>query len=86
MRVKPLYSVVFCLLLTACHHDAPARGPFERAGAGVDRAADKTGHALSGAAKKTGEAVEKAGHATGKAFVKVGDKLSGKPSESRPAP
>jgi hypothetical protein len=45
------------LLLTACHHDRDAGGPLERAGRGVDTAAQKTGAALG-----------RAGDATTKAF------------------
>ena len=45
------------LLVTACHHDRDAGGPLERAGRGVDNAAQKTGEALG-----------RAGDATTKAF------------------
>jgi hypothetical protein len=77
--------LVSVFLVCACHHDQGAEGPFERAGASLDRASVKTGQALSGAATATGTAVQKAGHATGKAFEKVGDKLDGKsPSSSSP--
>jgi hypothetical protein len=71
---------------SACHHDQEAKGPFERAGAGLDRASDKTGQALSTAATTTGAAVQKAGEATGKALGKAGDKLDGKSSPSGPQP
>ena len=88
LGVKASCALLTLLLAVACHRDEEAKGPFERAGAGLDRAADKTGHALSNAATTTGTAVQKAGQATGKAFVKVGDKLSGKGAgspEARPA-
>lgn len=83
---RALLIVSFVVLLAfACHKTPEARGPFERAGTGLDRATDKTGQALSGAASTTGTAVQKAGQATGKAFEKVGAKLSGKPGSSREA-
>jgi hypothetical protein len=68
------------LVVTACHHDRDAAGPMERAGRGVDKAAEKTGTALEGAAVKTGDALDKAGHATGRAFERAGQKLQGEPS------
>ncbi|MES1178099.1 MAG: hypothetical protein ABUL62_27495 [Myxococcales bacterium] len=49
--------LVALLLVTACHHDREAGGPLERAGRGVDHAAQKTGQALG-----------RAGDATTKAF------------------
>ena len=76
MRRFHLFAAL--LLASACHRSQPAQGPFERAGQGLDTAADKTGHALGIAAQKTGAAVSTAGHATGKAFGKAGDKLQGK--------
>lgn len=82
--MKPVYSFIALLLVSACHHDRDAQGPFERAGAGVDHAADKTGHALDKAADKTGHALHKAGEATGRAFKKVGNKLDGTSDESKP--
>lgn len=73
------FSVLAALLLAgACQRGEPAQGPFERAGRGLDTAADKTGHALSTAAQKTGQAVTTAGHATGKALGRAGAKLQGK--------
>jgi hypothetical protein len=84
--VKPIHCLVVLPLLLACRHNHGDRGPMERAGAGVDHAADATGRALSGAARKTGEALDKAGHATGKAFQHAGDKLSGHGSDSGDAP
>lgn len=73
------FSVVAALLIvTACQRSEPARGPFERAGRGLDTAADKTGRALTTAAQKTGQAVTTAGRATGKALGKAGAKLQGK--------
>jgi len=49
--------LVALLLTTACHNDRHAGGPLERAGRGVDHAAEKTGEALG-----------RAGDATTKAF------------------
>ncbi len=75
-------------MLSACHRDQEAKGPFEKAGAGVDHAADKTGAALTTAATATGNALDKAGQATGKAFERVGQKLDGQsaaPAGSSPA-
>jgi hypothetical protein len=82
-----LGCVLVCVFLVcACHRDQGAEGPFERAGASLDRASVKTGQALSGAATATGTAVQKAGRATGKALEKVGDKQGSKsPSSSSPA-
>ena len=81
---------VSLLLAAACHRDRDAAGPFERAGKGLDNAAQKTGTALEGAAQKTGTALEGAGQATGKAFQRAGDKLQGKSatpaSSAAPAP
>jgi hypothetical protein len=69
-----LFVVAFAV---GCHRDKEASGPMERAGKGVDNAADKTGTALKGAAKKTGEALESAGEATGRAFDKLGTRIGG---------
>jgi len=57
----------------------------ERAGKGVDRAAQKTGTALQGAAEKTGDALNRAGRATGRAFERAGKKMQGKsaPADGR---
>ena len=87
-------TLASALVATACHHDKPAEGPFERAGQGLDTAADKTGTAVKGAAEKTGTAVKgaaektgdalgRAGKATGRAFEHAGQKLTSKgPSDS----
>ncbi|HEX4476996.1 MAG TPA: hypothetical protein VH142_18025 [Polyangiaceae bacterium] len=77
------WSVVLALLLLGgCHRDQDAKGPFEKAGEGLDTAAEKTGTAVKGAAKATAEGATTAVHATGHAFKKVGDKLSGSDSKS----
>ena len=80
-------KIVFLTLLlaAACHRDREAAGPMERAGKGVDRAAQKTGTALQGAAEKTGDALNRAGRATGRAFERAGKKLQGKsaPADGR---
>lgn len=81
----PKTTLLSLFLFAACHHDHGAAGPMERAGKGVDTAAEKTGTALEGAAEKTGEALTTAGHATGRAFERAGDKLQGKSSTSSPA-
>jgi len=74
-------SLLFAaLILSGCHRDQDAKGPFEKAGAGLDRATDKTGRALTTAATRTGDAVEKAGQATGRALERVGHKLDGSAS------
>jgi hypothetical protein len=44
------------MLAAACHHDRH-RGPAERAGAKVDRAADETGDAIEDAGKKVNRAL-----------------------------
>jgi hypothetical protein len=67
------------LLLAACHRDRDAEGPMQRAGRGVDKAAEKTGDALHTAAEKTDKAAHKAVTATGEAFEKAGQKLKGAP-------
>ena len=41
----------------ACSHDRRNRGPAERAGAKVDRAADKTGDAVEDAGRKVNRAL-----------------------------
>jgi len=93
MKPSNLFPVL--MLAVACHRSQPAQGPFERAGKGLDNAAEKTGDALKTAAEKTGEAAKKATHATGKAVRKVGQKIEGNGSEnddgaagasSKPAP
>ncbi len=73
--VKTTHCLAVLPLLFACRRNHPAEGPMQRAGAGVDNAAQATGHALSGAARKTGAALNKAGHATGHAAQKTGQKL-----------
>ena len=72
------------LLACACHRDRDAAGPMERAGKGVDTAAEKTGTALEGAAEKTGDALNRAGQATGRAFERAGKKLQGKGATAPP--
>ncbi len=85
--MRRIHLLAVLALASACHRSQPAQGPFERAGQGLDTAADKTGHALTTAAQKTGEGVSTAARATGKAFGKVGDKLQGKDSAPKqPAP
>jgi len=70
-------------VLVACHRHRDAAGPGERAGQGIDNAAQKTGSALHKAAVKTDEAAHKAVHATGEAFEKAGQKLKGTPSATQ---
>ncbi len=67
MRARWITSAVAVSMLgvaalgtSACHHRR-SRGPAERAGATVDRAADKTGDVIEDAGHKTGRAVEKTG-------------------------
>lgn len=67
-------------LSVGCHKNKDAAGPGERAGASIDRAADKTGDALHRAAVKTDAAAHKAVTATGEAFERAGQKLKGTPS------
>ncbi len=50
-----------CVGLAACGDDSSGKGPMEKTGEAVDKAAEKTGDVLKEGAKKTGEAVEKAG-------------------------
>ncbi len=64
-------------LVSGCHKDKEAAGPMERAGKGVDTAADKTVDGVKKGAEKTKEGVGKAADATGKAFDNVGKKLKG---------
>jgi hypothetical protein len=70
-------------LLVACHRDRDAAGPGQRAGQGLDNAAQKTGSALHKAAVKTDEAAHKAVHATGEAFERAGQKLKGSPGATQ---
>lgn len=72
-------------MLSACHHDQEAKGPFERAGAGLDRASDKTQQGVTTAATATGNALDRAGKATGKAFERAGQKLDGSDAPAQPA-
>lgn len=69
------------LLVTACHHDREAGGPLERAGRGVDRAAQKTGEALGRAGAATGKAVKGAATDLG-----VRGSPDRKPSGTSPGP
>ena len=48
-----------CLGLAACGDDN--KGPMEKTGESIDKAAEKTGEVLKDGAQKTGEAIEKAG-------------------------
>lgn len=63
MRRRIFTPVVAGTLLTimaaisACSHHHDHRGPAERAGASVDRAADKTGDAIEHAGKKVNQAL-----------------------------
>lgn len=54
-----LFIVGFAAGLVACGDDN--KGPMEKSGEAVDKAAEKTGEAVKDGAKKTGEAVENAG-------------------------
>ena len=58
---------VVVLGTSACHHGR-GRGPAERAGAKVDRAADKTGDVIEDAGHKTGHAVERTGEKVNRAL------------------
>ncbi|MET0794093.1 MAG: hypothetical protein ABW061_21405 [Polyangiaceae bacterium] len=59
-------TVLALLLLgTACHNDREAGGPLERAGRGVDKAAQKTGQALGRAGDATTKALKGAGSELG---------------------
>jgi len=80
------FVLLTLLLAGACHRDREAAGPMERAGKGVDTAAQKTGTALKGAAVKTGDALNSAGQATGRAFERAGNKLQRKSAPPPPAP
>jgi hypothetical protein len=58
-------------LLSACsHHDKPAEGPAEKAGAKVDQAGRDTKDAAQDASEKAGEKTEEAGQ-------KIKDKANG---------
>jgi len=52
-----------CVGLAACGDDSSSssKGPMEKTGEAVDKAAEKTGEVIKDGAKKTGEAVENAG-------------------------
>jgi hypothetical protein len=73
------------LLLAGCHKHKDPEGPVQRAGKGIDNAAEKTGDALHRAAVKTDAAAQKAVHATGEAFERAGQKLKGTPRATQPA-
>ena len=45
----------------ACGEKTSSKGPMEKTGEEVDKAAEKTGEVIKEGAEKTGEAVEKAG-------------------------
>ncbi|MBA3699887.1 MAG: hypothetical protein H0W78_13645 [Planctomycetes bacterium] len=49
-----------CVSLAACGNDS-SKGPMEKTGEAVDKAAEKTGEVIKEGAQKTGEAAEKAG-------------------------
>lgn len=49
-----------CLCLMACGDD-DNKGPMEKTGENIDKAAEKTGEVIKDGAQKTGEAVENAG-------------------------
>ena len=50
-----------CVGLAACGDDSSSKGPMEKTGEAVDKAAEKTGEVIKDGAQKTGEAVEKTG-------------------------
>lgn len=54
-----------CVIIVACAlgacDDSSDKGPAQKTGEAVDKAAEKTGEGVKKAAEKTGEAVEKAG-------------------------
>jgi hypothetical protein len=61
----PCFSLLLvaslCVGLTACGDKSSDKGPMEKTGEAVDKAAEKTGEVIKEGAQKTGEAVEKAG-------------------------
>lgn len=61
--MRPLLSFLFIASLAAglaaCGDDN--KGPMEKTGESIDKAAEKTGEAVKEGAQKTGEGVEKAG-------------------------
>lgn len=56
-----LFITGLCLGLAACGDDSSSKGPMEKTGENIDKAAEKTGEVIKEGAQKTGEAVEKAG-------------------------
>lgn len=53
----------FCTVMLGCGDstNGSSKGPMEKTGEAVDKAAEKTGEVIKEGAQKTGEAVEKAG-------------------------
>jgi hypothetical protein len=74
------------LLVTACHHNREAGGPLERAGRGVDHAAEKTGEALGRAGAATGKAVKGAATDLGVRGSPDRKPATGTPSPSKKEP
>lgn len=59
-RIFPCLLIAGCFLcLVACGDDN--KGPMEKTGESLDKAAEKTGEVIKDGAEKTGEAVENAG-------------------------
>jgi hypothetical protein len=65
MRVLILPSLIFlgCAALCGCGDSGSSKGPMEKSGEAVDKAAEKTGEVIKDGAKKTGEAAKDAGDA-----------------------
>lgn len=65
--MRPLIPCLFiagtCFGLAACgdDSDSSSKGPMEKTGENIDKAAEKSGEVMKDGAQKTGETVEKAG-------------------------
>ena len=57
--ILPLLLITICVGLMGCGDDN--KGPMEKTGETIDKAAEKTGEVIKEGAQKTGEAVKQAG-------------------------
>ena len=57
--ILPLVLITTCCALMSCGDDN--KGPMEKTGETIDKAAEKTGEVIKEGAQKTGDAVKEAG-------------------------
>jgi hyperosmotically inducible protein len=83
-----LATAALAIGLAGCQKkdDTTGKGPAEKAGEQVDRAASQAGENLNKAREQTGQAIEKAGEKTGEAAQSAGEKLKNAGQDAQKPP